>query len=159
MQIFTQQLPWYIAGPAAALLVVVLQWAANLPLGATGAIASLPTWLRGRGEKDNAWRLWFLGGMVLGGFLFTQMNGTFHPNFANDGFDAVFGNSSVAWRSLILLCAGLLLGFGARTSGGCTSGHGLCGISRGSKGGLTATVLFVLVAVATANIIQWWMAR
>ena len=44
---------------------------------------------------------------------------------------------------------GLLVGIGSRMSGGCTSGHGVCGIARRSARSLAATVIFMLTAVAT----------
>jgi uncharacterized protein len=49
----------------------------------------------------------------------------------------------------ILILAGLLVGFGARLGSGCTSGHGVCGVSRGSPRSLAATGLFVAVAMLT----------
>ena len=48
--------------------------------------------------------------------------------------------------------AGLLVGFGARLAGGCTSGHGVCGIGRLSPRSLVATVLFVLTGAATVYV-------
>src|SRR5262245_42863665 len=139
MESLAERLPWYLAGPSLALIVVLLQWAANLPLGATGAIASLPTWLRGRGEQGGAWRLWFLGGMFLGGFLFATAKGGFSPGFENGRFDTMFGGAGLAGKAIILGGAGVLIGYGARTAGGCTSGHGICGISRGSSGSMVST--------------------
>jgi uncharacterized membrane protein YedE/YeeE len=44
------------------------------------------------------------------------------------------------------VAAGLLVGFGTRLGGGCTSGHGVCGISRGSQRSITATLTFMVVA-------------
>ena len=51
-----------------------------------------------------------------------------------------------------LLVAGLLVGIGARLSGGCTSGHGVCGLSRPSPRSWVATVVFMATAVATAAV-------
>jgi uncharacterized membrane protein YedE/YeeE len=45
--------------------------------------------------------------------------------------------------------AGLLVGLGTRLGGGCTSGHGVCGIGLGSKRGIVGTVIFMTVAMAT----------
>jgi uncharacterized membrane protein YedE/YeeE len=45
--------------------------------------------------------------------------------------------------------AGLLVGFGTRLGGGCTSGHGVCGLSLGSKGSVVATLIFMGAAVVT----------
>lgn len=51
----------------------------------------------------------------------------------------------------VLAAAGLLVGFGTRWSGGCTSGHGVCGLSRGSTRSLVAVLTFMVVGVATAT--------
>ncbi|HQT75976.1 MAG: YeeE/YedE family protein [Rhodospirillales bacterium 20-64-7] len=50
---------------------------------------------------------------------------------------------------LLLVVAGLLVGFGARLGGGCTSGHGVCGLARLSPRSITATVLFTASAALT----------
>jgi len=51
--------------------------------------------------------------------------------------------------TLLLILAGLLVGAGTRIGSGCTSGHGVCGVSRFSTRSLAATVIFMLVAIAT----------
>jgi uncharacterized protein len=48
---------------------------------------------------------------------------------------------------LVMAAAGLLVGIGTRLGGGCTSGHGVCGMARLSGRSLTATVTFLLVAI------------
>lgn len=53
---------------------------------------------------------------------------------------------------LVLIVSGLLVGFGTRYSSGCTSGHGICGIARLSKRSITATVIFMAVAILTVYI-------
>jgi uncharacterized membrane protein YedE/YeeE len=47
----------------------------------------------------------------------------------------------------MILAAGLLVGFGTRLGGGCTSGHGVCGIARFSVRSLTATAIFMVTAI------------
>ena len=83
---------------------------------------------------DALWRAWFVGGLMAGGALTFAL----YPPSA----DLDFSHANV----LGMVVAGLLVGFGARLGGGCTSGHGVCGISRGSIGGVTATVVFMIVA-------------
>ena len=83
---------------------------------------------------DTLWRVWFIGGLIAGGALTFW----FYPPSAN----LDFSRTSVGW----MVVAGLLVGVGTRVGGGCTSGHGVCGISRGSTGGITATVVFMIVA-------------
>ena len=53
---------------------------------------------------------------------------------------------------MLLIIAGLLVGFGTRISGGCTSGHGINGISRFSLRSIIATITFILVGVITVLI-------
>jgi hypothetical protein len=53
-----------------------------------------------------------------------------------------------------MVVAGLLVGVGTRMGGGCTSGHGVCGIARGSKRSIVATVVFVAAAMATVFVVR-----
>ena len=63
------------------------------------------------------------------------------------------------WRSpqlpsnwAVIIAAGLLVGFGTRLGGGCTSGHGICGIARLSPRSIAATIVFMGTAVITVAI-------
>jgi uncharacterized protein len=82
---------------------------------------------------DAAWRVWFVFGLVAGGAA------TFaaHPPSAT----LVLAADSLP----VMILAGFLVGLGTRVGGGCTSGHGVCGISRGSTGGIAATITFMVV--------------
>ena len=85
---------------------------------------------------DLGWRLSFLVGLPLGAWLTALASG-----------DAMgFALHASPAR---LVCAGLLVGFGTALGNGCTSGHGVCGISRGSRRSLVATVVFMLAGIAT----------
>jgi uncharacterized membrane protein YedE/YeeE len=57
---------------------------------------------------------------------------------------------SVSVPSLIVIAGGLLVGFGTRLSGGCTSGHGVCGLARLSPRSIVATAPFMATAVVTS---------
>ena len=132
--------PWYIAGPAIGLLIVGLRAAVNKPLGALGGYIDL-----------SAGRLGFRGfllfGFVLGGAAFAATLGTFSPSLAYGG--ATLGGAQLA----VLLAAGTMMGFGARTAGGCTSGHGMCGVSLGSPASLAAAATFFATAVALQHLL------
>ena len=52
----------------------------------------------------------------------------------------------------VLIVAGVLVGFGTRVGGGCTSGHGVCGISRLSRASLVATATFIAAGAATVAV-------
>ncbi|MCH9682347.1 MAG: YeeE/YedE family protein [Deltaproteobacteria bacterium] len=86
--------------------------------------------------SDRAWRLWFIIGLLGGGLALAWA----HPDAFGPG-----SSSSLP----MLAVAGLLVGVGTRLGGGCTSGHGVCGISRLSKRSMLATVLFMTSAAAT----------
>ena len=81
----------------------------------------------------------FLIGLVLGPFVYKILS--------NKEIKIVISNSFV-----LLIIAGLLVGFGTRISGGCTSGHGISGISRFSLRSIIATITFILVGVITVLI-------
>jgi len=88
---------------------------------------------------DKLWRVIFLIGLIGGAVL------TF----------TLWRNAAVfrPMRPLPLLAvAGLLVGFGTRLSGGCTSGHGVCGVGMGAKDSIVATAIFVTTGVITVFI-------
>jgi len=79
---------------------------------------------------DKAWRFYFLLGLFVGGLTLYYLK--------PDSF-----NGSLPTSNWTVVTAGLLVGFGTVLGSGCTSGHGVCGISRLSKRSLVATMLFV----------------
>ena len=91
-----------------------------------------------RGGRD--WRLAFLLGLVLGAAAWFAF-GTAAP--PRTGFP---------WPWLVV--AGLLVGFGTRMGSGCTSGHGICGLSRMSKRSLAATLAFMGLGIATVYVLR-----
>jgi len=89
-----------------------------------------------RGERGEwAWKACFLLGLVSGGLLLAWRMPSALPHAPPR-----------AWPWVI--AGGLLVGFGARLGGGCTSGHGVCGIGRGSLRGLVGTVVFIAAGAA-----------
>lgn len=81
----------------------------------------------------------FLIGLVLGPLVYKILS--------NKEIEIVISNSFI-----LLIIAGLFVGFGTRISGGCTSGHGISGISRFSLRSIIATITFILVGVITVLI-------
>jgi uncharacterized membrane protein YedE/YeeE len=115
--------------------------ASLLALGA-GRVAGISGILGGLftpGREGRGWRVQFLAGLGVGGLLLMVV----HP--------AVFHAAGRAWP--LLAVAGLLVGFGARLGGGCTSGHGVCGLSRLSGRSLVATLVFMVTAMLTVLVI------
>jgi uncharacterized membrane protein YedE/YeeE len=86
-------------------------------------------------KGDVAWRVAFIGGLVVAPVLFMLLGGQFTGRIES-GFGA-------------LIAAGLLVGLGTRYAAGCTSGHGVCGLSRLSPRSLVATLSFMGAGFAT----------
>lgn len=87
---------------------------------------------------DVGWRITFLLGLIFGAGL---------TAFLNLGWQ---GYSLPAGRTLAVFgVAGLLVGFGTRMGGGCTSGHGVCGMGAGAKDALVYTTVFMVAGIAT----------
>lgn len=142
--------PWYVAGPLVGVLIVGLRAAVNKPLGALGGYIDVMD--HGVHPRRLGFSAFLLFGIVLGGALFAAITGTFSPTFvyASPGGDLTRGGQLVA-----LLVAGVAMGIGARTAGGCTSGHGFSGMSHGSPASLVATMTFFATAVLLAHALVW----
>lgn len=96
--------------------------------GITGIVSTALDPRSPKGERT--WRLLFLGGLLSGALVLSFL---LPQNFT-------FG---ITRSTPVLLLAGALVGLGTRIGSGCTSGHGVCGISRGSRRSLAATVTFI----------------
>jgi uncharacterized membrane protein YedE/YeeE len=140
------QLAWYIGGPALGLCVVAIRLLFNARLGVTGGFSAIV-------ERVFDWRAWFLAGLVAGGTIVALVAGT--PTFEGYGWltDAFTGDER--WLVVpILFAAGILIGYGAKLAGGCTSGNGLSGTSLLSRASLAATATFFATAIAVAFLIE-----
>ncbi|MHB2205340.1 YeeE/YedE family protein [Methylobacterium sp. CM6257] len=100
--------------------------------GISGIFGGLLAWP----SRETGWRIAFLAGLVLAPLVYAGLGGSLPP-------------VTVATSFPLLVFAGLLVGFGARLGAGCTSGHGVCGIGRGSPRSIVATGTFMAVAIAT----------
>lgn len=85
-------------------------------------------------KGDTGWRVLFIVGLLIGGLTLKALN----PN--------VF-SGSLQTETWTTVAAGLLVGFGTILGSGCTSGHGICGISRMSPRSLVATIIFIAAGV------------
>lgn len=90
-------------------------------------------------KSGRQWRLVYALGLVLGALVFLGIGG---QGFVTD---------VQPWR---LLTGGLLIGFGARLSMGCTAGHGICGLASLRLPSLLAVVIFLATAILTANLVH-----
>ncbi len=100
-------------------------------------------------KKANRTNILFLLGLVLGPLLYCYSKEPIAIAFALPDHSFTITDSYP-----LVIIGGLLVGFGTRLSGGCTSGHGICGIGRLSISSLIATVIFVVVAMITVTILQ-----
>ena len=93
--------------------------------------------------KERAWRLSFITGLIVGGILLYAINAEFFENSSGRGLLAVN-------------IAGFLVGIGTRIGGGCTSGHGVCGIGRLSVRSIVATVAFVFAGMTAVVLVKFF---
>jgi uncharacterized membrane protein YedE/YeeE len=92
-------------------------------------------------DRELAGRLAFLAGLVAVPSIFLLATGQFPAQ-------------SIETGGLVLMIAGLLVGFGSVWGNGCTSGHGVCGISRLSIRSLVATMVFMATGFATTFVVR-----
>jgi uncharacterized membrane protein YedE/YeeE len=147
-----EQLAWYLAGPALGLCVVACRLLFNARLGVTGGFSEVIGKLMSRSVAFD-WRGWFLIGVILGGTVFAVAAGG--PDFHGYGYltDHLHGGAR-AWIAPILLVSGLLIGYGAKVAGGCTSGNGLSGTAILSRASLAATGTFFATAIVVTLVIK-----
>jgi uncharacterized membrane protein YedE/YeeE len=151
------RLPWYVAGPALGLLVVGFFLFTNQPLGATGAYVETARTVR-RTPGAVTWRAFYFAGIALGGLLAVQLQDVgFDPR---TGYDVLVGSESdqlglsLPVAAVLVFAGALVMGYGARMAGGCTSGHGICGTAQRSPASWAATITFMATAVMTTFVIN-----
>ncbi|HEX7882088.1 MAG TPA: YeeE/YedE thiosulfate transporter family protein, partial [Afipia sp.] len=123
-----------LIGLAAAMLMLL-----------TGRIAGISGIFGGLlipGAKDRNWRLAFIAGLIAA------------PIIATLATSASLPSPAMPASLIVITIAGLLVGFGTRMSGGCTSGHGVCGTARLSTRSLVATAIFMAAAIITVAIVR-----
>lgn len=112
----------------------IIGFAVTLMLLFNGRVTGISGILAGvlsKPKKDGLWRWTFLGGMIAGGIVMKSLRPELFLNTTGAG-------------NLVVISAGLLVGYGTVMGSGCTSGHGVCGISRFSVRSLLATMTFML---------------
>jgi uncharacterized membrane protein YedE/YeeE len=119
-------------GAAATLLLLFVGRVAGISGIVGGLVDSQP--------DGVGWRLWFIGGLLAGAVLLR----VFAP--------AALGAPTASLGTLAV--AGLLVGYGTRLSNGCTSGHGVCGLSRRSPRSLVAVLTFMGVGGVVVFVVR-----
>ena len=120
---------------------------ATILLAFNGKVAGISGILGGtlQGQAIQ-WRAPFLIGLFIAGIL---------GLYASDSFGLAQPFNNTNERAMwVTALAGLLVGFGTRLGNGCTSGHGICGLSRASKRSLAATISFMITGAIAAFITQ-----
>ena len=171
--------PWYIAGPLIGLMVPVLLLLGNKTFGISSSLrhicaicfpANLP-FFKYQWKKER-WNLFFVGGVIIGGYLGITFFGdpnpvVISPDLATElsgygitNLDTLVPVDIMNWASLfslkgflILVVGGFMVGFGTRYAGGCTSGHSIMGLSFLQWPSLVATCCFMIGGFIMANLI------
>lgn len=98
------------------------------------------------------WPFMIIPGIIIGAFLSSYLSGTFHIIRVPPLWEEAFG-SSTAIRFIAALAGGILLGFGARWTGGCTSGHGISGSIQLSVASIITAACFFAGGIAVAMLL------
>lgn len=168
MEIFYRPWPWYVAGPMIGLTVPLLLWMGNKWLGISSTLkhicaacvpAKIP--LFNYDWKAESWNLFFAGGAILGGVIggivlanpeavtISASTTEYLKSFGLNDPSGLMPAELFNWTSLgslkgllLIVAGGFMVGFGTRYAGGCTSGHGILGMSAMQWPSLVATASF-----------------
>ena len=124
-----------IGGGLIGLAAVLLMLLTGRIAGISGILGGLLDWR----ADDKDWRIAFIAGLILAPLMAGWM-----------GYGMPAPKLPASWA--VIIAAGLLVGFGTRLGGGCTSGHGICGVARLSARSIAATIIFMLTAIATVAV-------
>ena len=179
LEVLSKPWPWYIAGPLIGLIVPLLLVIGNKSFGISSSLrhicaACFPAnisffkydWRR------EAWNLFFVTGVLLGGIVSVTLLSSPDPVTLNENLKTELGQYGVTdytnlvptqlfnFHSLVTLkgfllivVGGFLVGFGTRYAGGCTSGHAIFGISNLQWPSIIATCCFMIGGILMANFI------
>jgi uncharacterized membrane protein YedE/YeeE len=150
-------LHWAAGGAGIAAVTLCLLFLANRRLGiSTGfedvcsLVFAVPYFRRSAVRSGRQWRLPFVVGLLLGGFVSAMLSGGWVPIWDLGILDRAIALSSagkLAW----MFVGGLFIGFGTRLAGGCTSGHGIFGLSNFELPSLVTTISFMAGGIATTQ--------
>lgn len=178
IEFLKQPWPWYVAGPLIGLMVPALLILGNKTLGISSSLrhicamcipAKIPffhyDW------KQEAWNLFFVAGILLGGFIVASFLSNPNPVDINPKLVAELHQYGITaqksllpeqlfnWHQLLtvkglffMVLGGFLVGFGTRYAGGCTSGHSIMGLSNLQLPSLIATICFMVGGFIMANV-------
>lgn len=171
--------PWYVAGPLIGLTVPLLLWLDNKRLGISSSLrhicaACVPAHIDflHYNWKKEIWNLYFVAGILLGGFIAGNVFGNPLPvaiatsthhmlqQMGIHDFSGLLPAQLFNWHDLfhakgflLIVVGGFLVGFGTRYAGGCTSGHGIFGLSSMQWTSLIAVVSFFVGGIVCSYFI------
>lgn len=155
----------YLVGGLIGILSMATFYFSNKPLGVSTAyarLAGLLGYLVSRPHTDSLkfyqdtapkieWEVMLAFGIIVGAFFAALSGGEFNVSVVPALWEARFGNSP-ALRLAVAFLGGLIMAFGARLAGGCTSGHGISGALQLSVGSWVALAAFFAGGVITASV-------
>jgi uncharacterized membrane protein YedE/YeeE len=179
IKFLSQPWPWYVSGPSIAVIMAILIFSGKT-FGFSANLSNICSML-GMGKrvpffnfdwKQQRWNLWFLVGSIIGGYIAVHFLPSPHPlalstatvedlkklNIPFDGKlepGTIFNwNYLLTGKGLLLfLGGGLLIGFGTRYAGGCTSGHAITGLSNLQFPSLIAVIGFFIGGLFTTYLL------
>ena len=172
--------PWYVAGPIIGLMVPLLLLIGNKRLGISSSLrhicaACLPAKIPffQYNWKKEAWNLFLVAGVLIGGYIASTMLSSHEPMQVNEklltelqaygitNHDKLVPTDIFNWPALLtikgfllMVVGGFFVGFGTRYAGGCTSGHSIMGLSNLQLSSLIATCSFMAGGFIMANLIM-----
>lgn len=156
---------WLLAGASIAALTLALLYLANRRLGISSGFDDLcslalrgPYFRRAGLLAARRWRLPFLAGLAIGGWLSASLAHGWSPTWSVPMLDqalALGPLGKLAW----MFVGGLFIGFGTRLAGGCTSGHGIFGLANFEPSSLVTTIAFMASGVATTQLLYRLVLR
>ena len=180
IELIKQPWPWYVTGLLIGLIVPLLLVLGNKRFGISSTLRhACAAFIPGNIEffkydwKKELWNLFFVAGIVIGGFIATQYLSAPQPinvnpvlvqelnehginDYSNIVPKQLFSfNSLFTLRGFILMVVGgFLVGFGTRYAGGCTSGHSIMGLSTLQLSSLIATISFMIGGFIMTNLLM-----
>ena len=179
MEFLYRPWPWYVAGSVIGLTVPALLLLGNKKLGISSTLRQLcAAWYPANVPflqydwKKDSWNLYFVGGILIGGFIGGRLFADPNPSnlsphtieyLRSAGLTDFTGllphelfnwNNLMTWQGFLLIIAGgFMIGFGTRYARGCTSGHGIFGLSSLQWTSLVAIISFFIGGIVCSHFI------
>ncbi len=175
-ELFTQPIPWYVAGPLIGLMLPLLWIIGNKTFGISSSfrhacasmVPSKVEYFNYDWIKDGAWNLKLVTGVVIGGVIAGLTNSQDYTVQISEAtkseltalginnFTGLIPLEIFNWSNIVspagfvlMILGGFLVGFGARYAGGCTSGHAITGLATLQKASLIAVIGFFIGGLIT----------